>query len=104
MPTKTPKTKTAYTKKAKKETKDETIVPKTPQVVEEVIEPSSSLEDAIAEIWDAFVLRNIFNPRIIGKREMDIFKRYKDLARSIIDAKKAEAEKVIEDTKSEDAA
>ena len=90
----TKSTKSGYTKKAKDEKKVvEEVLSETPKIVEEFIEPSDNMEDAIAEIWDAFVLRNILNPRVIGKREMDIFKRYKDVANSIIAAKKVEAQK-----------
>lgn len=90
----TKSTKSGYTKKAKEEKKvvEEEVLTQTPEVVEEVVEPSDNIEDAISEIWDAFVLRHIMNPRVSGKREMDIYKRYKDVANSIIAAKKAEAQ------------
>jgi hypothetical protein len=108
--------KRAYTKRAKPEgTSNEEVVVKRPvtdpyqekslpaeiEVSEdETVEPSDNLEDAIAEIWDAFVLRHIMNPKVSGKRETDIFRKYKAVANSIIAAKKAEAEKqnVVEDT------
>lgn len=120
MPVKSTKTKTskpAYTKRAKKESKvvsDDTI--KTSNAVEETnisttaqyvevntgkrlhtnpenieVEPSDNLEDAIAEIWDAFVLRNVLNPKVFGDREIAIFKKYKDIANSILAQRKVEA-------------
>ena len=91
-------TKTGYTKKAKVEKKKEEVTDilasETKPVVEDTVIPSDNLEDAIAEIWDAFVLRNILNPKLFGDREMIIFKLYNDVANSIIASKKEEALKI----------
>ena len=95
---KTPKTtKTLYKKNPKVKGEKTTIVENADtnnevQIVEEVIEPSFDKDAAIADIWDAFVLRVIMNPRIVGEQEMNIFKKYKDLAGTILIQKAKEKE------------
>lgn len=95
---KTPKnTKTLYKKNPKvKEEKtvvvDNDVINNEVQIVEQAVEPSYDKDAAIRDIWDAFVLRVIMNPRIVGEQEMNVFKKYKDLAATLMIQKAKEEE------------
>lgn len=95
---KTPKnTKTLYKKNPKVKQEKTAIVDNDDsnnevQIVEQAVEPSYDKDAAIRDIWDAFVLRVIMNPRIVGEQEMNVFKKYKDLAGTLMIQKVKEEE------------